>query len=91
MRQDTELWGSLRLVRSWGRPQLFITSAEHSASPCERALPLLGGVDGQHGAWCFHLCVGGGALSGRSPWGVYSPTLTRGLHGRARRGVPGHS
>ena len=30
------------------------------------------------------MCVGGGP-SGRSPWGVYSPALTRGFHGRAAR------
>ena len=29
--------GFLRLARPWGRPQLFITSAEHSASACARA------------------------------------------------------
>ena len=34
VRPDVELWGSLRLIRPWSRPQLFITSAEHSASTC---------------------------------------------------------
>ena len=29
--------GSLRLMRPGGHPQLFITSAEHSASVCVRA------------------------------------------------------
>ena len=37
MRPDTELKGSLRLIRPWVRPQLFITSAEHSASALARA------------------------------------------------------
>ena len=31
-RLDTQLSGSLRLIWPWGRPQLFITSVEHSAS-----------------------------------------------------------
>ena len=29
--------GSLRLVRPWGRPQLFITSREQSSFACARA------------------------------------------------------
>ena len=37
MRPDTELGGSLRLIGPWGRPQLFITSAEHSASALAQA------------------------------------------------------
>ena len=62
MRPDTELKGSLRLMWPWGRPQLFITSAEHSASALARAYPLLDRVDCQRGAWCFHWCVGEGSL-----------------------------
>ena len=37
VRLNTEPGGSLRLLRPWGRPQLFITSAEHSASALARA------------------------------------------------------
>ena len=37
MTPDTELKGSTRLIRPGGRPQLFITSAEHSASALARA------------------------------------------------------
>ena len=37
VRLDTEPGGSLRLVQPWGRPQLFITSAERSASALARA------------------------------------------------------
>ena len=36
MRPDTEVKVSLKLIRPCGRPQLFITSAEHSASALAR-------------------------------------------------------
>ena len=37
VRLNTDPGGSLRLMRPWGRPQLFITSAEHGASALARA------------------------------------------------------
>ena len=73
MRPDTELKGSLRLIRPWGHPKLLITSAEHSVSALAWAYPLLGSVDGQRGAWCFHWYVGGDSLLRRAPGACTAP------------------
>ena len=90
MRPDTKLGGSLRLIQPWAALSCLSPARSialphlHGHSRSSTVLTTSMEHGASTGAWVR-------ASSEWSPRGVYSPALTRGFHGRARRGVSGHS